>query len=181
MVFSFRSPQNQLPSHSRGIHLFAGFEAFKGLLVLIVGFGFFEYIDGNAQMLADMTNAIVEHLHLNPAHKYPHIFLKALSKVSDQNILWLAVGAFIYSSLRFIEAYGLWKSRVWAQWLALISAGLYIPVEIVELAKGFSYVKAIISFFNVLIVVYLFYIRFWSISEQKHIGQLTKDESNSHS
>lgn len=35
--------------------------------------------------------------------------------------------------MRFVEAYGLWRERRWANWLAAISEGIYLPVEIYEL------------------------------------------------
>jgi ATP/maltotriose-dependent transcriptional regulator MalT len=33
------------------------------------------------------------------------------------------------------EAYGLWRERHWAEWLAAVSATIYIPVEIHEIVK----------------------------------------------
>ncbi len=164
MIFSFQAKPKNLNSHSRGLHLLAGFEAFKGLLVMCAGFGFLRYLNSSTQVLNEVGNSIIEHLHLNPAHHIPQIFLLALANVTDKNILWIAIGALLYSILRFLEAFGLWKNRGWGQWIAIISAGLYVPIELIELNKGFSYVKATITFLNMLVVFYLLYIRFWKVS-----------------
>ena len=39
---------------------------------------------------------------------------------------WMLL-AFAYAALRFIEAYGLWLARQWGEWIALLSAAIYIP------------------------------------------------------
>ena len=150
--------------HTRGLHAIAAFEAFKGLVVMAAGLGLFQFMNGNLQGLADTGLSILSHLHLNPAHHYPQIFLTSLENVTDQNIFWIAMGALAYSVVRLVEAYGLWKNRVWAEWLAIVSAGLYLPLEIYELLKAFSYVKFTITFFNLLLVIYLIFIRFWKRS-----------------
>ncbi|MCZ7627423.1 MAG: DUF2127 domain-containing protein [Candidatus Methylomirabilis sp.] len=43
-----------------------------------------------------------------------------------------------YASVRFVEAYGLWLERRWAEWFAAVSGGIYIPFEIYELLYGES-------------------------------------------
>jgi uncharacterized membrane protein (DUF2068 family) len=35
-----------------------------------------------------------------------------------------------YAAIRLAEGYGLWLGKHWAEWLAVISAGLYLPFEI---------------------------------------------------
>jgi uncharacterized membrane protein (DUF2068 family) len=52
---------------------------------------------------------------------------------SEHGLLSLAAAA--YASLRFIEAYGLWRMRGWARWLGLVSAGIYVPFELYYLVR----------------------------------------------
>ncbi len=46
--------------------------------------------------------------------------------------------AFAYSLLRFTEAYGLWKQRTWAEWVAFVSGTLLLPLEIRGLMRGIN-------------------------------------------
>ena len=62
-----------------------------------------------------------------------------------------------YSIMRFIEAYGLWRNRRWAEWFALISSGFFLPVEIYEMFRKFTTVKSSLFLINVGIVLYLIY------------------------
>ena len=57
-------------------------------------------------------------------------FLNAADKMSDTSIAMILGVAIAYALLRFIEGYGLWRQRVWAEWLAIVSGCLYIPFEV---------------------------------------------------
>ncbi len=61
----------------------------------------------------------------------------------------------VYATVRFAEAYGLWFGRRWAEWLAALSGGIYVPVEIYELTRGVSWIKVAALLLNAAIVVYL--------------------------
>ena len=69
----------------------------------------------------------------------PHwaqLFLDFADDITDARLWAAAQLAFAYSTLRFIEAYGLWKQRTWAEWVAFGSGALLIPLEIRELTRG---------------------------------------------
>lgn len=139
---------------AHGVRVVAAFEAAKGLLVLLAGFGLLEAIHRDAQQAAE---ALVARLHLNPAEGYPHVFLQLAENLSNDK-LWLIAGiAVLYSAVRFVEAYGLWLERRWAEWFAALSGGVYIPIEIYELARGVSWIKLAALAVNIGIVGYMAY------------------------
>lgn len=135
-----------------GIKGIAFFEAAKGLLVLVAGFSLFALIHQNLQVFAGQ---LVGHLHLNAAKHIPEIFLKAIGNLTDSRLLLLAVLAFLYSVMRFVEAYGLWFAKRWAQWFALFSGGVYLPVELYELVKGFSWITIVFVVVNLIVVLFM--------------------------
>lgn len=139
---------------TKGVRLVAVFEAAKGLLVLLVGFGLLSHVHDDVQQLAE---ALVGHFHLNPASRYPRIFLQLAAHFSDVRIWLLAGSAFAYTSVRWAEAYGLWYGRRWAEWFAVASGGFYIPIEIYELLHGFSWIKVGTLLMNIAIVAYIAY------------------------
>ena len=133
----------------RALRAVALFEAAKGFLVLFAGLAVFSLLHQNIQAAAEQ---LVEQMHFNPAHHFPKIFIEAAAHLTDHRILLLALLAFSYSIIRFVEAYGLWFARRWAEWFALISGGLYLPIELYELAKGFSWLKIGLVLINTLVV-----------------------------
>lgn len=68
--------------------------------------------------------------------------------------VWLIIG---YASLRFIEAYGLWKDKTWAYWYSVLGYGVFIPIELYYLlTQTFDWFKLAIFILNVVIVVVVY-------------------------
>jgi len=85
--------------------------------------------------------------------KANRIYSSTPPRASHDVQLWLLVLlAVVYSTVRFVEAYGLWHSRRWAEWFALIAGAIYMPVEIYELSRGVSPIKVGALAINVLII-----------------------------
>jgi uncharacterized membrane protein (DUF2068 family) len=141
-------------SRRRGLRVVAVFEGAKGGLVLVTGFGLLAFIHGG---LHDAAEELVRHIHLNPARHYPRIFLDAVAHVTNTQLWLLALSAFLYAVVRFIEAFGLWHRKRWAAWFGVLSGGVYIPVELLELAHRLSWARLTVLAVNLAIVAYLGY------------------------
>jgi len=136
-------------SDTRAVRVIAFIEAAKGILVLLAATGILAFIHADWNELAAR---LVRLSHLNPASKYPHIFLDAVSHLQEPRLLWLAAGAATYSLLRLVEAYGLYRERAWAEWLALIASSLFVPAEINEIIRRPSYLSLTVLMINLAIV-----------------------------
>jgi uncharacterized membrane protein (DUF2068 family) len=155
--------------HSKGgLRVVALFEATKGALVLSVGFGLLAFIHKDLHLAAEQ---LVRHIHLNPARHYPQIFIDAANHLTDSRLLAMAVAAFLYSVVRFVEAFGLWRQRQWAEWFALLTGGMYIPVEFYENLRGVTWAKATVLTVNAAIVMYLAYVLYRSRQKRNHAGK----------
>ena len=126
------------------------YEAAKGLLVLLTGFGLLFALHGDVQQVAVR---LVAHLHLDPASHLPRIFLDAAAKVTDKRLWMFAALAAAYALIRFVMAFGLWMQRRWAEWLVALSAAIYLPFEIHQLLKGFDWIVIGALALNVLVIV----------------------------
>ncbi|BBA36849.1 uncharacterized protein sS8_4926 [Methylocaldum marinum] len=147
--------QNSAVRSSRslgGLRVIAAVELSKGVLIVLAGFGLLSLIHHDVQHLAE---EVVGHFHLNPASWYPRIFIDLAGQLTDKRLWFFAGFAFTYSGLRFIEAYGLWRGRRWAEWFAVVSGAIYIPIEIFDLLAGVSWIKVLIFAFNLGIVSYV--------------------------
>lgn len=134
------------------MRLVALFEGAKGLAVLLAGFGLLSLLHKDVQGIATQ---IVERMHLNPARKYPGIFIHAASKLTDARLWMLAGLSLVYAVCRGAEGYGLWWERRWAEWLAVASGLIYLPIELYELAHGASWIKVGAVIVNIVIVTYM--------------------------
>lgn len=134
---------------SRAIRFVALFEASKGLLVLLAATGLLSLVHSDLHAIAAK---LIEHTHLNPASKFPRIFLDAASDLQNSRLLLLALGAAAYSAVRFVEAYGLFYQRAWAEVLAAGSGAVYVPIEVVELLRSATVHGFILLLLNLAVV-----------------------------
>jgi uncharacterized membrane protein (DUF2068 family) len=142
-------------SHSRGLHVVALFEGAKGLLVLLVGFELLTYLHKD---INEAAMHLVNHLHLNPASHYPRIFLDLMEHIDDTKLWSMALAAAVYFVVRMIEAVGLWLRKTWAEWFAVLTGGMYIPVEIYEVASKVTWPRITVLVINLGVVSYLLFV-----------------------
>lgn len=147
----------------------AVFEAVKGVIGLLVAFGLVSLALGNTQ---DLATRMVEWLRLDPNGSVARYFIEVVSDSPPR--LWLLVGiAVAYVSLRFAEAYGLWRARRWAEWIAVASFALWLPIEIFEIAREVTTFKVVLFVLNFAIVIFLS----WVLWTGKRGGQAVQTAS----
>lgn len=144
-----RPTRGTTAAQRRAIRAVAGFEAFKGLLVLVTATGLLAWVHRDLEGWAARW---VEHAHLNPAARYPHIFLDLAQRLQDTRLWLLALGAGAYCTLRFVEAYGLYRERAWAEVLAAASGAVYLPIELIEWVRHPSWLRATLFALNAAVV-----------------------------
>lgn len=134
----------------KSLDVVAAIEATKGLAVLLAGFGLLGLLHRDLHAL---SAEIVAQLHLNPARKFPRIFIDLMSSLNDTRLWSLAGLALLYSTIRMVEAYGLWRQKTWAEWLALVGGCIYLPIEVYEIFAKVTPVRITALVFNLVIVL----------------------------
>ncbi len=136
----------------RGI---ATLELAKGMIVLLAACGVLLLVRREDPW--DIADGLLRLLHISPDHHFAQVFLDWADSLTSAKIWTVAAAALSYSILRFLEAYGLWYARAWAEWIALISGSLYLPFEIYKLIHKQSLFHISVFLVNVAIVLYMIY------------------------
>ncbi|HVO78777.1 MAG TPA: DUF2127 domain-containing protein [Candidatus Bathyarchaeia archaeon] len=162
--------------HHRGLRTVAVLEATKGVLVLLAAFGFAEILLRHID-LEDAAQSLLELLRIDPDRRVSQALVDFAGRMMDADLVTVLAIAFVYSSLRFLEAYGLWRSRVWAEWLAIISGAIYLPFELYNLIRRPTLAHWVILLVNIAIVLYIAWVRRDEIKEQgrAHQGAWAQD------
>ena len=143
------------PRLQKSIRTIAVFEAVKGALVLVAGFGLLGLLHKDTHRIAC---EFISRVHLSSTQKYSKIFIDLAGNITDSK-LWLFAGlALIYSAFRFVEGYGLWKERIWGEWLAVLSGTIYLPIEIYEVCVKVSFVSVFALVANIVVVGVVAYV-----------------------
>jgi uncharacterized membrane protein (DUF2068 family) len=136
----------------RALHAIAMFEAFKGFAALAAALGFLGLLHRDIHQLA---LALLWRFHLPPDQRLPTLLLHYADLLSAINLRTLAPVAVAYITLRFCEAWGLWKEKSWAEWLGTLSGALYIPLELGHLLHRTTLINAAVLLANILMVGFL--------------------------
>jgi uncharacterized membrane protein (DUF2068 family) len=166
---------HQPGSHKKGLRTVATIEFSKGVLVIGAALGFIEIIRKNID-LEDAAQNLLYFLHIDPDRRLSHAFVDMAGKIMDANVVTVLAIAFVYSTLRFIESYGLWRQRVWAEWLAIISGAVYLPFELYNLIRRPTVAHWIILLINIAVVLYVAWVRWDEISARRSVpAKLAED------
>jgi uncharacterized membrane protein (DUF2068 family) len=149
-------PRIDDPAHIKGVRTVATVEFTKGIVVVLAGLGAFSMRHKDIWGVAE---SFLEFFHVNPYHHYVGVFIDLVYRVSDVRLWKIATVASVYVILRFVEAYGLWYVRPWAEWLAFASGAIYIPFEASDLFHRPTWFRLLIIVVNLGIVLYMFLLR----------------------
>ncbi|PYQ42429.1 MAG: DUF2127 domain-containing protein [Acidobacteria bacterium] len=104
------------------------------------------------------AESVLAVFHISTDRRIARMFLDFADNVTDAKLWAAAWLAFAYSTLRFIEGYGLWRCRTWAEWVAAISGTLLLPLEVRELFRRVTLLRCGVLIVNVAVVLYMVYI-----------------------
>ncbi len=142
-------------SSRAGLRAVATFEAAKGTAVVVLGI-FLLVVHSHAE---DMIASLLFHLHIDPDRSVSHALLNAAEKLTDAKLITIAAAALSYATVRFLEAWGLWNRRVWAEWFALLSGTLYLPWECLKLVERVDIERIGVLVINIAIILYMLWVR----------------------
>jgi uncharacterized membrane protein (DUF2068 family) len=144
-----QAPPEKPPLALRSIALF---EAAKGLLALAAACGIISLRHTDLHVA---TDAFLLRHGINPERHYTRLFIESVAKATNHHAGEIATLAFAYALIRVAEGYGLWQGKHWAEWFAVISAGIYLPLEFQHFGHHATLLNAGVIFFNIVIVLYL--------------------------
>ncbi len=144
--------------HRRQRHMLravATFEFCKGVFVLLMGILALALVHKDVWLIAQ---ALLAAFHIDTDRRSAQLFLTFANNITDAWLWTAAQIAFAYAALRFAEAYGLWHERTWAEWVALVSGALLMPMEVRELLRGLTWLRGATFAGNLAVVLYMLYV-----------------------
>jgi uncharacterized membrane protein (DUF2068 family) len=151
-----RPPTPPPPRRQRRVlQTVATIEFLKGVFVTLMGICALLLVHKDAWLYAESVLAV---FHISTDRRIAQMFLDFADNVTDAKLWAAAWLAFAYSTLRFIEGYGLWRCRTWAEWVAAISGTLLVPLEVRELFRRVTLLRCGVLIVNVAVVLYMVYV-----------------------
>jgi len=160
-------------THKKGLRTVAVLEALKGGLALVAAYLLISMIHHDVDFESAAEN-ILFFFHIDPDRRLSQAFLNAADKMSDVNVMLIGSLAAAYALLRFLEGYGLWRQRAWAEWLAIVSGCAYIPFEVYKLIRHPNQFHWALLGINVIVVLYIAWVRWDEITAARQQRSQTR-------
>ena len=81
--------------------------------------------------------------------------LRRLFTIDNTRLYLTGVVVLAYAALEAVEMVGLWLARRWAEYLTFVATTVLLPLEVYEIVRSVSVLKAVTFVINLAIVVYL--------------------------
>jgi uncharacterized membrane protein (DUF2068 family) len=140
------------PGSRRVLRLIALERIVRGALLLGAGVYLLFHLNSDFGRLGERVMRAIE---LDPRRPFLHRIVAYLHHLHASELRVAAVFAFGYGLLELVEGTGLWLDKLWAEYLTVVATSLLIPLELYELVRHPTALKAGGLVVNGLIVAYL--------------------------
>lgn len=144
------------------LYLIIIFKLAKGLLAVFLAL--FLYCQPATQLPAEYeqlmgrssVQQVFHYLRIHPENKFFTRLAFRIANVTEAGVRDAAIGALLWSLFPLTEGVGLMFRVKWAGWLAIVESAFFVPVEVYELVKEFSWFMVGVAIINIFIVWYLY-------------------------
>ena len=138
--------------HDAFLKVIIAYKAAWGVSELAASFYVLTFIGSNP---IDEAARLISVLQLDTGGTVAELILKGAGRVTTGAVIWAFLALFAIGVLNSVEAWGLHIRRRWAEWLAVISTGIFIPYELYEVVTDFTITWTAVLLMNSAIVYYL--------------------------
>ncbi|HEY1616161.1 MAG TPA: DUF2127 domain-containing protein [Streptosporangiaceae bacterium] len=143
------------------LRLFAVERFVRALLFIALAYGLwrFRYARHSIEATFDRERPVVRELLLQLGYNIDHSKLVGLIQhaltLSTRSLTLLAAGLAGYAVVEVFEGVGLWLTRRWGEYFAMIATSVGLPLEIYDLTRKITATTLIFLAVNLALVVYL--------------------------
>jgi uncharacterized membrane protein (DUF2068 family) len=141
------------PPRSRRILRLIALERFvRGIILIVAGAYLLTHLGSDLGRIADR---VMRALELDTRRPFLRHIIDRLHRLHASTVVITGIGALGYGLLESVEGVGLWLDKLWAEYLTVIATSLLVPLELYELARKPTLLKAAGIAVNLAIVAYL--------------------------
>ena len=144
------------------LYAIAIFKAGKGALFFFAGIMLYYHAANGLTdeyqhfMHTPFVEFVFKLLRIHPENQFFVNLALKIENLTEANVRNAALGTIIWASFPLVEGLGMMFRVVWAGWLAIGESAFFVPIEVFELSKRFSWPLAVVTVTNIFIVYYLY-------------------------
>ncbi len=98
---------------------------------------------------------IVQFVRISPENRFVVLMLDKLGLVETKTLVHLGILTALDASVTLVEGLGLWLGAAWAEYMVVISSGIFVPEEFLAMLRHFTWFRLSILVVNGIICVYV--------------------------
>ena len=138
--------------HDRFLLVIAVYKVLYALLFILIGLGAQRLLHRD---IADQVEQMARHLRFNPESHLVIFILEKASLLNDPLLRRIGFFAFSYAGITLAEGVGLYLEKAWGEYLTLAITASFLPLEIFEIFRRVTWIRAGLLAINALVFFYL--------------------------
>ncbi len=147
------------------LYFITAFKLGKGVLLLLLAARVYTL---NSDSLPEQLRQTLDFFHLDPEKRFFTDLANKVAEVTPANLVWFARGTVLYSLFSLVEGLGLLFRVPWAGWLAIGESMFFIPIEVYELVKRFSFAHHLRQTVSLMVILGLNIFFVWYLFQNRH-------------
>ena len=137
---------------NRWLELIAAYKLLQAALLVSVAVGALKLLHKD---VADVLTNIAMGLRMNPEGRLVGFLLDKAALLDDHRLRQISLFLFGYAALGLLEGIGLMLEKVWAEYLTAIITASFLPLELFEVVRRLTWVRAGLLMINTMVLLYL--------------------------
>ncbi len=135
-----------------GLRLIAAVKIAKGIALFGLSLGLFDLVHKD---LSATALHFVQFARISPENHYVELLLEKLGLIKPGTVRLFGELSILEGSIELVEGFGLWFGAIWAEYVVVISSGIFVPGECVALWSRFTWTRVSILAVNAAIFIYV--------------------------
>ncbi|HXN34542.1 MAG TPA: DUF2127 domain-containing protein [Opitutaceae bacterium] len=137
-----------------GLRIIAFVKIVKGVALCGLSLGIFNLIHKD---LAATALHFVQIARISPENRYVELLLVKVGLIEPRTLRLFGELSALEASIQLVEGLGLWFGAAWAEYVVVVSTGIYIPEECLVLHRHFTWFRVSVLVVNAAMFAYVAY------------------------
>ena len=142
--------------HDRWLIIIGAFKILEGTFFVLLGLGVVRLLHRD---VGDLLLRLALALRIDPESHFVNLLLDKVQLLTPHKMRLISAGIFLKAGLDYLEGIGLAMEKTWAEWLTIAITASFLPWEVFEIIRRFTWMKVGITLLNVLVLVYLLWVQ----------------------
>jgi uncharacterized membrane protein (DUF2068 family) len=142
--------------HDRWLIIIGAFKILEGTFFVLLGLGVVRLLHRD---VGDLLLRLALALRIDPESHFVNLLLDKVQLLTPHKMRLISAGIFLKAGLDYLEGIGLAMEKAWAEWFTIAITASFLPWEVFEIIRRFTWVKVGITLLNVLVLLYLLWVQ----------------------